>query len=113
MTAPTPPLVDVIAAALVEHSGDRTQPHFWLCCGCGADWPVDGPYVSDITATHAAHQARAVLAAIEQAGSVQYGVKGEGRVKEYGRDRRRAQLAARGRGAAFISRLTLPWTAVE
>lgn len=106
MTASTPPLVDVIESALVKHREVQVAlyPDYYNCA-CG--------YRSEAQPT--THQARAVLDALTEAGGVevQFGVKGEGRVKEYGRDRRSAQLDAKRRRAKLVSRVTTAWTAVE
>lgn len=70
-------MVSVIAAALLahasrieEHGTERPDGrHDWndqLVCACGA-WP-------DNAEAHAAHQAAAVLAAISEAGTVEWGV---------------------------------------
>lgn len=68
---PTPPLVDMIEAALVAHRGDFHQDDWWIICKCGQQWPVGGKVHShEAYAAFAAHQARAVLTAISEAGAV-------------------------------------------
>jgi hypothetical protein len=70
-----PDLVEVIEAAMLAHtatwqsSGDFCE-HAWLECECGETWDVENE-----PAAHLAHQARAVLAAITEAGAVEWGVR--------------------------------------
>lgn len=80
MTAPDSPLVDVIAAALEAHAPiivyySAEEGHV-SCHGCDGNWAsFDGFY---------AHQACAVLAALSEAGAVEWGVAGpNGYVNEY------------------------------
>lgn len=70
---------------------------------------------------HIAHQARAVLAALTEAGAVQFGVRwhvgGCGGINrctsKRHAERQAAKLIESGHEAAVVSRLTLPWTAVQ
>jgi len=117
-TPPAPDLESIIAAALAGHDTwvPDTEHGAVVCDECG--WEIYSKWV-DPNAEQTteqrkyAHQARAVLAALRGAGTVQFGATGEGRVREYGRDRRSAQLSARRRRGALVSRMVTPWTAVE
>lgn len=116
MTASTPPLVDVIAEVLAGHRASfltlRPDETFLYECTCSyteTRHAGETPAAPSLAEWQAAHQARAVLDALERAGGVQFGVKGEGRVKEYGRDRRSAQLDAKRRRAKLVSRVTTAW----
>lgn len=109
MTASTPPLVDVIAEVLAGH---RLSPVGNWCLSDGCAWSSQnhGQLHADI----AAHQARAVLTAISEAGSVEWGVQlSESFTENHHGSRRGAEEAAKETGSHVITRVTLPWTAVE
>ncbi|MCU6481925.1 hypothetical protein [Arthrobacter sp. A2-55] len=68
-TVVTPDLVELIAESLRPHAFAELEHGAWSCsCGAplGADLPDD---------LHVAHQARAVLDALEKAGTVEWGVE--------------------------------------
>lgn len=100
-------MVEVVAAELRKHDarwsldGNRSR----LECDCGAE-----VIAGDATA----HQARAVLAALTEAGSVEWGVawKGAGPDGVLAFDSEEDAREAVELGG-LLSRLTLPWTAVE
>lgn len=108
MTAPD--LVSVIEAALIPHDAkvvyySADEGHV-ECHGC--DWK--GPSFTGF----AAHQARAVLAAISEAGTVEWGVHVGGQEKPYTYD---SEVSASGDAkcncCTLVSRIAGPWTAVE
>lgn len=120
MTAPD--MESIIAAALRVHALDPFQPDFWLCCECGENWPVDGPYVKDIPGTFAAHQARAVLASISEAGAVEWGVRWDYMSEMYPERTDWAQSPEAAQSTidksfatgSVVTRIAAgPWTAVE
>lgn len=120
MTAPSPPLVDVIAEAIADHGQELDQT---ACptgyCICNERFATDED--------HAAHQARTVLDALTEAGGVEWGVQwaGEDGVTEYQPSDKatvasamRADIAWAKRQAlktvvdgTLVSRITGPWTA--
>jgi len=132
MTAPD--LVEVIAGVLTGHQplfsadpGDSwSPPEESVTCTCGEDlggWVASGSdwewpnWDADI----AAHQARVVVAALAGAGTVEWGVEnGHDPIDHVTEapDQLFASLRcesrqSRGVPARVVSRLTLPWTAVE
>lgn len=99
MTASTPPLVDVIAGALESHLGMERET-----------WNIDPEYFRG--------QARAVLAAISEAGTVEWGSKHviEGkRAIEFHTwpDQNVALEKVDQYGGRVVSRITLPWERAE
>lgn len=110
-----PDMVSIIEKVLAAHqpfSSHWDHPREMVntaSCDCGN--LSSGAEQPD--ALHAAHQARAVMAAINETSRPEFGIKGEDRVKPYGRDRRSAQLEAPRRRATFVTRSVTAWTAVE
>lgn len=120
MTAPD--LVEVVAGVLAGHQPFSSHWDYPIgmvntaTCDCGnlesgAEQPDQ---------LHAAHQARAVLDALAEAGSV-YGVRwhvsgcsgiNQCTSKRHA-ERQAARLIESGHGAEVVSRLVFPWTAVE
>lgn len=110
----TPDLGEVVAGVIREHvvgwqfDGRRSR----LECDCGAEV---------IAGDGAAHQARAVLDALTEAGTVQFGVRwhvggcsGINRcTSKRHAERQAAKLVESGHEAVLVSRLTFPWTAAE
>ena len=111
--ASTSPLVDVIAEVLAAHegvTGDSLGTEVF-CDGCGeGESPAS---TDDKYQWHAAHQARAVLAAIEQAGTVEWGVRTTYCDVVTVDTKADAQAIAKDSGYPVVSRITGPWTAVE
>lgn len=109
-----PDLVEVIQSAMLAHaadweaSGDYGE-HAWLECKCGETWDV-----KDEAAAHLAHQARAVLDALTEAGTVEWGVawKGAGPSGVLAFDSEEDAREAVELGG-LLSRLTLPWGRAE
>jgi len=118
-----PDLVEVIAGVLAGHQplisadpGDSwSPPEESVTCTCGEDlggWVASGSgwewpnWDADI----AAHQARAVLAALEGAGTVEWGVQTTYCDVITVDTEVAAQAIAASSGYPVVSRLTLPWT---
>lgn len=111
-------MVSVIAAALEAHctvnyalDGDGENNNFILCDQCGHE-EMNPSAAEDEWMT--AHQARAVLAAISEAGAVEWGV----RVGPMPADPRKSkhsalnQIRAYGYGA-LVSRVVTDWASAE
>lgn len=110
MTAPD--MVSIIAAALEDHSEVELEQRVWTCI-CGHEFGL----ITDDTCPavdHREHQATAVLAAISEAGTVEWGVAGRnGYVNEYETEAEaRLQVATRN-GYTLWSRPTFDWERAE
>lgn len=114
----------IIAAALASHqwydaTTDSEDPATG-CTGCD-DWFGDENAVDD--GIFAAHQARAVLAAISEAGAIEWGVAWDGitvdPMEAVSHDAARAtaamltRLSNDGDPAYAITRITFPWERAE
>lgn len=114
-------MVSIIAAALAGHqwydaTTDSEDPATG-CTGCD-DWFGDENAVDD--GTFAAHQARAVLAAISEAGTVEWGVRhdGESTLFELKSSKSSAYQAVETAGTVGVhchveQRITFPWERAE
>lgn len=130
MTAPTPPLVDVIAEVLAEHTLHYIVPadmnpapgsKWHVECDC--DWTHLADEYRPGEIAHAAHQARAVLAAISEAGTVEWGVRWAGDARQNARRPTRCDSAQEAAELVrdqviphmweVVSRLTFPWKRAE
>lgn len=121
----TPDMESVIAAAINAHwafSNDTVQvPFVDRCDGCGEVVYTHGTQLKHALA---AHQARAVLAAISEAGAVEWGVRWEALSEifpertDWAQSHEAAQATLEGSFAPgeVVTRVVLaelPWTAVK
>ena len=113
------PLVGVIAEVLAEHqwydATNDSEDQATGCTGCD-DWFGDENAVDD--GTFAAHQARAVLAAISEAGAVEWATEhvahGSRTIEIHPCDSEAdGKRAIAYYGGRILYRIVVPWTAVE
>ena len=114
----------IIAAALAEHTldyvlpvNDADSPQWIAECDC--DWAqITDDYRTGELA-HAAHQAAAVMAALREAGTVEWGIFRKSDAVDAGAFDEatfKTKADAEWRGswpAEIVSRVTLPWQEVE
>lgn len=109
------PLVDVIAGVLAGHQWyDSTNELDGIRFGCTCLIDDEGNETALLSESPAAHQARAVLAAISEAGAVEWGT-------EYGPDdvevsisQQSAEKFSRNHGnRPTVSRIAGPWEVAE
>jgi hypothetical protein len=114
----TPDLEAVIAGVLAGHLADQTTGHYrkggrWeVLCSCGHVSKYKGDPDFDDT-EHAAHQAAAVLAALKEAGRVEWAVATRHAVTTpVTVPEASARSMATLPGRELISRVVWPWEAV-
>lgn len=113
------PLADVIAGVLAEHQWyDATNELDGLRFGRACLIDDEGNETALLTETPSAHQARAVLAAISEAGAVEWATEhvaqGSRTIEIHPCDSEAdAQGAIAYYGGRILSRIVGPWTAVE
>lgn len=119
----TPDMVSVIAAVLVIHYSDSAMPADldspdpqWIA-SCDCDWEGTAANHGAAEALHAAHQAAAVLAAISEAGNVEWAVSyDDGSPLQRCHTERYAKECAADNldgGPTIVSRITTPWERAE
>lgn len=102
-------MVEVVAEVLEEHCIDDDE-----ICPCGCDVRDSETRFLRTHELRIAHQARAVLAALTEAGSVEWGVEHEGEVMRFVHESNAHISAIAHRPArCVVSRLALPWTKVQ
>lgn len=67
---------------LLSHTMETHHDDYWLCCSCGHDWPLDGPYVESYVLSFSMHL-HEVLEAEMQDGAVERVARAIGKV-QYG-----------------------------